>query len=101
MEHAPIAETARTSQFRPLAMAVAEGFELYFAVLVRRRNRVCAALSNHCNSLGLTVTGLKMCSRFVGIGPAVIDHRGVAVLAARVAVADRHSRGSFPRATHT
>ena len=40
---------------------------------------------------------LKMCSRFVGIGPAVIDHRGVAVLAARVAVADRYSRGSFPR----
>ena len=38
-----------------------------------------------------------MCSRFVGIGPAVIDHRGVAVLAARVAVADRYSRGSFPR----
>jgi hypothetical protein len=29
MEHAPIAETARTSQFRPVAMAVAEGFEPY------------------------------------------------------------------------
>ena len=27
MEHAPVAETARTSQFRPLAMAVAEGFD--------------------------------------------------------------------------
>ena len=40
MEHAPIAETARTSQFRPLAVTVAEGFEPYFAVLVRGPNRV-------------------------------------------------------------